>query len=107
MFDTVPAEWVAEYQRFLSGEGPDQRAGASESATTFSHYVMTSDGAKVRLLVGPFASALEAEQWVLTSERLLLENKLVNAAKGVRLTRLLGEPALAPRGELNSALGVG
>jgi len=106
MFDTVPDEWVAEYRRFLR-RGSERATPVSADATpSFSHYVMTSDGAKVRLLVGPFTTASEAERWVLTSERLLLQNKLVQAAKGIRLTRLLGDPALAPRGELNTALGV-
>ena len=72
----------------------------------FSHYVCASEGERVRLLAGPFASEREASRWARDTEELLVTHKLVRTARRLRLTRLLTERSTAPRGELNVLLGV-
>jgi hypothetical protein len=111
MFDTVPSSWVAEYQeakRREQGLPPLVTNPYSVSATrpTFSHYVCASEGVRVRLLAGPFASEGEANRWIETVKSCLLDNELKAAAGTLRLTRLLSPVSSAPRGELNQLLGV-
>jgi hypothetical protein len=100
MFETVPDSWVAEYEEEIRAE----REGAQASG--FSHYVCASEGERVRLLAGPFASQREASRWARDTEELLRNNQLVRTARRLRLTRLLAERDNAPRGELNVLLGV-
>jgi hypothetical protein len=115
MFDTVPAEWVAEYAQSLKPRLVSQEfdAEADESsdddddaeATTAIHYISSVEGMRVRLLLGPFTNPREAALWTHAARDLLMEQGQVAAAYSVRVTKVLSDPLFARTGELNYLLG--
>jgi hypothetical protein len=87
MFDSVPAEWVAEF-----GSSP--------------HYVSGADGSQVLLLVGPFSTAAEAQSWVDPAQDALLHRGDLEVALAVGVSRVLGSAPVVRPGDLNAQLGV-
>jgi hypothetical protein len=73
---------------------------------TASHYVCASEGTRMRLLVGPFATDAEAEDWVAPAQDLLLAQGELELAIQAGVSRLLSEPSTVRRGDLNQELGI-
>jgi hypothetical protein len=101
---------VAEFGGSPRPQAPELGSSAPDAiepdSTAVAHYVSSTDGQRVMLLVGPFSSARQASLWVDTAQDVLLCRGEVEAAFTVRLTRLLGQPIAARDGDLNALLGV-
>jgi hypothetical protein len=76
------------------------------SLITAAHYVCAPDRSRLRLLVGPFTAADQAQEWIGPAQDYLLAQGELELAIEARVSRLVCRDAVARVGDLNAALGL-
>jgi hypothetical protein len=84
----------------------DRSSASTTTAIAGVHYVCAADGLRMRLLVGPFTTAAEAQHWVGPAQDVLLWQGELEVAVETGVSRLLTRAGLARPGDLNHQLGL-